>query len=69
MNFVPTRPIEEIAQEYIEAFWDLYEPMTVLNRTYRHFLMLGKDKSSSIKNRTPPQRAHLTLTGSPFGPF
>ena len=26
MNFMPTRPIEEIAHEYIEAFWTLYEP-------------------------------------------
>lgn len=41
MNFVPTRPIEDIAQEYIRAFWNLYDPLTVLNRTYRHFLLLG----------------------------
>ncbi len=41
MNFVPTRPIDEIAQEYIEAFWTLYDPHTFLDRTYRCFLKLG----------------------------
>ena len=37
MNFEPTRPIEEIAEEYIETFWNLYDPLVVLNRTFRHF--------------------------------
>ena len=41
MNFVPTRPIEEIAQEYIETFWTLYEPKVYLDRVYRCFLKLG----------------------------
>ncbi|OUC15420.1 MAG: B12-binding domain-containing radical SAM protein [Alkalinema sp. CACIAM 70d] len=41
MNFVPTRPIEEIAREYVDAFWRLYDPITYLDRTYRHFLKLG----------------------------
>ena len=41
MNFVPTRPIEDIAREYIEAFWTLYEPKTYLDRVYRCFLKLG----------------------------
>lgn len=40
MNFVPTRPIEEITREYINAFWELYDPCKYLNRTYRHFLKL-----------------------------
>ncbi len=42
MNFVPTRPLEEIAREYVEAFWELYEPKRFLDRTYRHFLLLGE---------------------------
>ena len=41
MNFMPSRPIEEITQEYIDGFWRLYDPMSYLNRTYRHFLNLG----------------------------
>jgi hypothetical protein len=41
MNFRPTRPIEEIAREYVEAFSAVYDPEKYLDRTYRHFLMLG----------------------------
>lgn len=39
-NFVPTRPLEEIAQEYVRCFWELYEPDRYLARVYRHFLMM-----------------------------
>jgi len=42
MNFVPTRPLEEIAREYVEAFWQLYDPERFLDRTYRHFRILGE---------------------------
>jgi radical SAM superfamily enzyme YgiQ (UPF0313 family) len=49
MNFVPTRPIEEITREFIDAFWQLYDPMVYLNRTYRHFVKLGN----------PPHKASL----------
>lgn len=41
MNFVPTRPLEDIAREYVEAFWQIYDPIKYLDRTYRHFLILG----------------------------
>jgi len=41
MNFIPTRPLEEIASEYIEAFHTLYDPIAYLDRTYRCFMMLG----------------------------
>ncbi|NEP63250.1 MAG: DUF4070 domain-containing protein [Symploca sp. SIO2G7] len=44
MNFEPTRPLEEIAREYIDTFWQLYDPMAYLNRTYRHFIKLGAPK-------------------------
>jgi len=37
MNFKPTRPIEEIVREYIDCFWNLYEPLPYLKRTFRHF--------------------------------
>lgn len=40
MNFVPTRPLEEIAWEYINCFWQLYEPSRYLARVYRHYLMM-----------------------------
>ena len=41
MNFVPTRPVAEITQEYIEAFWQIYEPLPYLKRTFRHFMMMN----------------------------
>ena len=41
MNFVPTRPVEEITHEYIDAFWNIYEPMPYLKRTFRHFMMMN----------------------------
>ncbi|WRH68318.1 MAG: DUF4070 domain-containing protein [Planktothrix sp. GU0601_MAG3] len=44
INFVPTRPVEEIAEEYIETFWQLYDPERYLARTYRCFLKLGAPK-------------------------
>ncbi len=44
MNFVPTRPVEEIAEEYIQGFWDLYDPIAFLDRTYRCYRILGNAK-------------------------
>ncbi len=42
MNFVPTRPLEEIAQEYVDAFYQLYDPAQFLDRAYRHYRILGE---------------------------
>lgn len=47
MNFVPTRPIEDIGEEYIEAFWKLYDPHVFLDRTYRCFLKLGAPQKNA----------------------
>lgn len=44
MNFIPTRPLEDIGREYIEAFWELYDAERFLDRTYRCFLMMGAPK-------------------------
>ncbi len=41
MNFTPTRPLEDIATEYVEAFCALYDPVRYLDRTYRCFMMMG----------------------------
>lgn len=41
MNFVPKRPVEEITKEYIDSFWNIYEPMSYLKRTFRHFMMMN----------------------------
>ncbi len=47
MNFVPTRPLEEVTREYVQAFWQLYDARNYLDRTYRHFLKLGAPKHKS----------------------
>jgi radical SAM superfamily enzyme YgiQ (UPF0313 family) len=57
MNFVPTRPIEDIAQEYIEAFWTLYDPEVFLDRTYRCFLKLGAPRAKTAPKL--PRRADI----------
>ncbi|BFM40449.1 DUF4070 domain-containing protein [Synechocystis sp. LKSZ1] len=44
MNFIPTRPLEDIATEYVHAFWQLYDPHLYLDRIYRCFLKLGAPK-------------------------
>lgn len=41
MNFVPTRPIEQIANEYVNAFTYLYEPHVYLRRIYRYYLKMN----------------------------
>ncbi|NEO84528.1 MAG: DUF4070 domain-containing protein, partial [Spirulina sp. SIO3F2] len=42
MNFVPTRPIEDIAREYVDGFWALYDPQKFLDRTFRCYQILGQ---------------------------
>jgi radical SAM superfamily enzyme YgiQ (UPF0313 family) len=67
MNFVPTRPLEEIAREFVEAFWTLYDPERFLDRTYRHFRILGeatypkKNKKGQKKLNWPVLRALLII--------
>ncbi len=60
MNFQPTRPITDIAQEYIDGFWQLYEPVTFLNRTYRHFLILGAARKRNYARR-PKAKEKLAI--------
>ncbi|MBW4655093.1 MAG: B12-binding domain-containing radical SAM protein [Kaiparowitsia implicata GSE-PSE-MK54-09C] len=38
MNFVPTRPLPEIAHEYVDALWQMYEPAAYLKRCLRQCL-------------------------------
>ena len=45
MNFVPTREIEEIATEYVNAFWQLYDPAAYLDRIFRYYMKLGEAKN------------------------
>ncbi|MGF1495540.1 MAG: B12-binding domain-containing radical SAM protein [Elainellaceae cyanobacterium] len=44
LNFIPSRPVEDIAAEYLQAFDRLYAPQSYLSRTYRQFLLMGEPK-------------------------
>jgi radical SAM superfamily enzyme YgiQ (UPF0313 family) len=41
MNFTPTRSIDEIAKDYVEGFWELYEPSHYLRRCLQQCLRIG----------------------------
>ncbi|MBM5809995.1 MAG: DUF4070 domain-containing protein, partial [Cyanobacteria bacterium M_surface_9_m1_291] len=41
LNFVPTRPIREIANEYVDAFCRLYEPHAYIDRVTHYYLNMG----------------------------
>lgn len=47
LNFVPTRPLKEIAGEFIRTYSVLYDPVRFLDRTYRCFLKLAPSKIKS----------------------
>jgi radical SAM superfamily enzyme YgiQ (UPF0313 family) len=38
MNFTPTRPLAEVAEEYVEALWAMYEPKNYLKRCLQQCL-------------------------------
>ncbi|MBP0020031.1 MAG: B12-binding domain-containing radical SAM protein [Cyanobacteria bacterium SBLK] len=52
MNFIPTRPIEDLAREYVRCFWELYEPHRYLGRVYRHHIQM-KPKPHKPKFKMP----------------
>ena len=41
LNFKPTRPIRDIANEYVDAFCALYAPNAYLDRVYSYYLKMG----------------------------
>ena len=42
LNFLPSRPMEQIAAEFLDAFDRLYEPATYLARVQRYATRLGR---------------------------
>ena len=44
LNFVPTRPIRDIANEYVDAFCQLYEPHAYIDRVCSYYLKMGKPR-------------------------
>ena len=54
MNFTPTRPIEEIAKEYVEGFWSLYEPQNYLRRCLQQCLNIVPPANRKQNMHFPP---------------
>jgi len=44
LNFVPTRPIRDIANEYVDAFCRLYEPNAYIDRVKHYYLKMGEPR-------------------------
>ena len=47
-NFVPTRPLDDLAREYVSTFRDLYDPLRYLDRTYRYFRVIGAPRCAPL---------------------
>ncbi|MCF2972452.1 DUF4070 domain-containing protein [Synechococcus sp. Nb3U1] len=60
MNFIPTRSLAEIAREYVESFWQLYEPNRYLYRCLQQCLNIGI-KNSQRQTMKLPLRKELHL--------
>ena len=57
MNFIPTRPLAEIAQEYLEALWTMYEPKNYLRRCFEHCLRITPNPKLQQNMYFPPGKA------------
>src|SRR5208337_3424749 len=52
VNFVTTRPLQEITMEFINLYHDLYEPKNYLSRVYGHLVNMPRP---SMKRNTAPK--------------
>jgi radical SAM superfamily enzyme YgiQ (UPF0313 family) len=57
MNFVPTRPLQDIGYEYVEALWAMYEPSAYLKRCLQHCLNITLNPYSAQKIYFSPVKA------------
>jgi radical SAM superfamily enzyme YgiQ (UPF0313 family) len=55
LNFTPSRPIQELADEFLQAFADLYDPIPYLERVYRYSCKLANGQRSPQRhwNQSP----------------
>lgn len=44
INFIPTRPLDEIVQEFIELYQTLYEPGNYMKRVFEHYSNMNPPK-------------------------
>ena len=60
MNFIPTRPVTEIAREYVEGFWAMYEPQNYLKRCFQQCLKI-ESLNRNQQTMQFPLRKGLTI--------
>ncbi|KPA13042.1 radical SAM protein [Candidatus Magnetomorum sp. HK-1] len=63
MNFIPTRPIEEIALEFVESFNQLYDPARFIDRTYHCYCILSKVKFPKKKIAPKKMKKNVMIKG------
>lgn len=54
MNFTPTRPVAEIAREYVDGFWTMYEPKKYLRRCFQQCLNISLNHRINQNMYFPP---------------
>ncbi|MBD2018449.1 B12-binding domain-containing radical SAM protein [Microcoleus sp. FACHB-53] len=54
MNFQPTRPMTEVAQEYVDALWAIYEPKNYLRRCFQQCLNINPNPRLNQNMYFPP---------------
>ncbi|MEN9231151.1 MAG: B12-binding domain-containing radical SAM protein [Thermostichus sp. DG02_5_bins_236] len=62
MNFIPTRSLAEIAREYVEGFWRLYEPKRYLSRCLRQCLNIGTQNRRQQTMKLPLHKGLHLIT-------
>jgi radical SAM superfamily enzyme YgiQ (UPF0313 family) len=62
MNFIPTRSLAEIAREYVEGFWKLYEPAQYLSRCLQQCLSIGVKNGRRQTMKLPLRKEFHLLT-------
>ncbi|AGF78531.1 Fe-S oxidoreductase [Desulfocapsa sulfexigens DSM 10523] len=66
-NFIPSRPLEEIMEEFIEMWEYLYNPSRFLERTYKFCLGIRPTrKAIAAKNGTPHEDNPAKTTSPPL---
>lgn len=61
INFIPTRPVEEVVREYIDTFWQLYDPVKFLERTHLCYRILATVNFPKKKRTPKPIRWNTAL--------
>jgi radical SAM superfamily enzyme YgiQ (UPF0313 family) len=55
LNFVPDRPMQEIAAEFLQAFSDLYDPIPYAERVYRYVCKLAQGRRRHASAAPSPE--------------